>query len=76
MFINTLDSIRATEDGILATYERMDLDDKNLRSFFDATETELSSMPRESLRQILPGVSASKHVLCSDNAANDGYRFD
>ena len=56
MLINTLDSIRATESGILATYERMDLDDKNLRSFFDATEAELSSMPRESLRQILPAL--------------------
>jgi hypothetical protein len=49
LLVNMLDGIRATDAGILAAYERMETDNENLRSLLNATDDELSSMPRESL---------------------------
>ena len=33
----------------------MDLDDRNLVNFFNAADGQLSVVPRDSLRQIIPG---------------------
>jgi hypothetical protein len=64
LLIHILDGIRATDAGILATYDRIDVDHKNLDFFFNASEPELLSIPRESLQ----GIMSSLHRANTFNA--------